>query len=122
MLLKRRANKLKLELLRSVKLGLLLLASGLVTSCSSTNVNILPDRFETDVLADGSKRFLFEVRSGPGAGRREGRDRLNAENMRLALDSYFELQPFCEEGYFLYDQGFDGNAYTILGECQESAE
>lgn len=82
----------------------------------------MPDRFETEVLEDGSKRFLFQVRSGPGAGRPEGRDRPNTENMKIALDSYFEQQPFCEEGYFLYDQGFDGNTYTILGECQESAK
>lgn len=82
----------------------------------------MPDRFSTEILDDGSKRFVFEVLAGPG-GQGGGNRNINLqpERMEAALEAYFVEYPFCEEGYFLYDQGFNGRAYTMLGECQESA-
>lgn len=97
----------------------------LITSCTSSGVVLTPDRFDTEVLEDGSKRFVFEVNFGPSADREGGRGRersLSPSDMELGLEGYFELHPFCEEGYFVYDRGFNGSAYTMLGECQESAE
>lgn len=83
----------------------------------------MPDRFETEVLPDGSKRFLFEVNLGPGSrSSRDDNRPLGPTQIENSLDSYFEQYPFCDEGYFLYDRGFNGSAYTIRGECQESAE
>jgi hypothetical protein len=82
----------------------------------------MPDRFETDILADGSKRFVYEVRFGSGSRQSAGRSQApSQEIMEEALEDYFAQDPYCEQGYFLYDQGFDGSSYTILGECQESA-
>jgi hypothetical protein len=98
-----------------------LLFAILIASCSSSNAFLMPDRFETDILSDGSKRFLFEVNTN--SGRAEGRGgAIDREGMELGLRGYFEQYPYCEEGFFLYDQGYDGSTYTMLGECQESAE
>ena len=100
-----------------------LILCSLIASCSSSSVVLVPDRFETEVLSDGSKRFVFEVNFGPTAGRADRRSgALDRTSMESALEGYFEQNPFCQEGYFLYDQGFNGRAYTMLGECQESAD
>lgn len=94
----------------------------LLASCSSNRAVLMPDRFDTESLEDGSKRFVFEVNDGPAARWEQARARaLSQDNMESALEVYFEQYPFCEKGYFVYDQGFNGRAYTILGECQESA-
>ena len=97
----------------------------LISSCSSSSAVLMPDRFDTEILDDGSKRFFFEVSFGRSGGQDEGRGRnrnLTPQEMESGLEGYFELNPFCEDGYFVYDRGFNGSAYTMLGECQESAE
>jgi hypothetical protein len=31
-----------------------------------------------------------------------------------------QANPYCTQGYFIYDESFDGNKYSLSGECQES--
>ena len=116
----------------------------LLSACAGKEQVLLPDYFDTQILTDGSKRFSFRLdqnpRAGQGSQRQTGSDQEagrpnrdensgtggrqsvpNREEMEEALEAYFEIYPFCSEGYFIYDQGFDGNSYTMLGECQESA-
>lgn len=105
----------------------------LVTACAGKDQLVMPDNFSTETLVDGSKRFSFSVnsarRNADGITARDisqgraaqGAPAPRAEDMEQALKGYFEIYPYCEEGYFIYDQGFDGNTYTLLGECQESA-
>ncbi|GEM_PF-1486158 len=104
----------------------------LAASCAGKEQLIMPDRFDTEILQDGSKRFSFSldfnrrgrlVSSGDAASGRSASVSIapRQAEMERALNMYFEMYPYCDEGYFVYDQGFDGSTYTLLGECQESA-
>lgn len=125
--------------------GLVVLLSLLLVACASQQEIRLPDQFETETLVDGSKRFSFVLNFAPrfgGAGQADGEGRQqegqpqraptgraggtpqrvpSRAEMDQVLEEYFQRYPYCEEGYFVYDQGFDGSRYTMLGECQESA-
>ena len=41
-------------------------------------------------------------------------------DMREELAVYMRQYPYCLEGYFIYDETFDGERYMLHGECQES--
>lgn len=110
--------------------GLTLLAV-VMASCAGKEQLIMPDRFDTDILQDGSKRFSFSlnfnrrgrlVSSEDSSSNRASTVSVapRQTEMETALRIYFAMYPYCQEGYFVYDQGFDGSTYTLLGECQES--
>ena len=40
--------------------------------------------------------------------------------MRKELDIYMDANLYCSEGYFVYNETFDGGEYLLHGECQES--
>ena len=85
---------------------------------------------------DGSKRFVYGYsvrRSAPGAPlavERDGAARnavrprrletVDFSAMRKELDIYMNVNPYCSEGYFVYNETFDGGEYLLHGECQES--
>lgn len=104
----------------------------LLASCAGKEQLIMPDRFDTEIMQDGSKRFSFSLdfnrrgrllNSGDSSSGRASPVSIapRQAEMESALSMYLEMYPYCEEGYFVYDQGFDGSTYTLLGECQESA-
>lgn len=99
---------------------------------------------------DDSKRFTYGVRvgrqgggpgrggpggasggggsgSGPqGSGQQGGSggpqrgNQVGFEQLREALEDYMALNQYCTEGYFIYDETYNGNEYLLHGECQES--
>lgn len=117
----------------------LIVLTSFLAACASQQQIVMPDRFETETLEDGSKRFSFNLdfnRSRDDeSSQQEGQPQEAPTNraggaprrvpsraeMDEILEVYFQNYPYCEDGYFVYDQGFDGNSYTMLGECQESA-
>lgn len=111
---------------------LVLIVSGLL-GCASSSVS---DRYQFESLdtEDSSKRFTYSafirgvggVAQEQGAGQAQGtagpaRARsVNVEDMKKELEGYMAVTGYCGQGYFIYDETFDGVEYLLHGECQES--
>ena len=46
--------------------------------------------------------------------------RVSFADMRKELEKYMDAVQFCTQGYFVYNETFDGSEYLLHGECQES--
>ena len=104
-----------------------------VTLASCASPTISPKyQLRTVETEDESKRFTYGFsarRSALGSGGeaptrgagRQRRDRgASFADMRKELETYMEITRYCSEGYFVFDESFDGNEYLLHGECQES--
>ena len=114
------------------RIFLLILVSILV-SCASKKVS---DQYQLQSVesADSSKRFTYGFyvqRLGVGSPSLDGENRgsirsrprdqtANFEEMRQELKNYMAITGYCSEGYFIYDETFNGSQYLLHGECQES--
>lgn len=99
----------------NISFGALFVAS--LFACSSPSVS---DRYDLQTLdsEDASKRFTYGF-----SARGQDRDRSRAASvadMRRELENYMAATGYCEQGYFIYDETFDGAEYLLHGECQES--
>ncbi|WP_049721751.1 hypothetical protein [Gilvimarinus polysaccharolyticus] len=128
---------------------LMLLLPALLTACSSAperNVNTV-EHFSTEITANGSKLFVYEVgfiraegqsskgkrgggRSPRGEGRKGGgkspegnRDRSNKvqEQATEMLEAKLAATGYCREGYMTLKEQPEKNRVTIHGECTETA-
>ncbi|MBC6427898.1 MAG: hypothetical protein GDA55_01440 [Cellvibrionales bacterium] len=45
---------------------------------------------------------------------------ISFQKMRKTLAKDARLAAYCTQGYFIYQQSFDGQHYRLHGECQES--
>lgn len=110
----------------------MILALSLLTACAT---NKLSDLYVLKPVetADLSKRFTYGYAiRGPGGGQQGGgsesssrngqsRERPGSfEDMREELENTMAVIGYCTEGYFVYDETFNGNQYLLHGECQES--
>ena len=105
---------------------LLVLSTLLLTSCASTGVSDLYEFYEIE-SANNSKLFEYRFIVDPNQRRPETSKKpaprggvVSFGHMRQELKKYMEAFPYCTEGYFVYDESFDGQEYKLLGECQES--
>lgn len=101
----------------------------LLVACASSPVLVTPDHYETRVDSDGAKRFEFGVRRLTEApslqnmrdGRTQEIEPLRFEQIEDSLQAWMESDGFCRDGFFIYDQRFDGSLYLVLGECRDLA-
>lgn len=97
-----------------------LLLAALIVGCSSTP-SFEGVEFEQWVADNASKRFIFSVPFGGGAGGGP-RDRMSVEEIEdKLLDAYMAEVAYCSDGYFVYARNFAGRLYRLEGECQESS-
>lgn len=102
------------------------LAGLMLVSCVSNPVSDLYEFYEiesgTDSKLFGYRFVIDPAERQPGTSRRlmPNGFNVNFADMRDELSKYMEVFPYCREGYFVYDESFDGQRYILLGECQES--
>ena len=98
----------------------------LLTACASNQVS---DLYEFAVVDSETDSKLFEYsfvvdpnQRQPGTSKKLlPRDfAVSFGDMREELRKYMQAFPYCTQGYFVYDESFDGQKYRLLGECQES--
>ena len=96
---------------------------------SACATNKISDLYEFYEIPSQSESKLFEYRFvvDPNQRRAETSKRITSDrfavsfrDMRDELEKYMDAFPYCSEGYFVYDENFDGQKYALLGECQES--
>lgn len=95
-------------------------------SCATNKVSDLYEFYEIDSVGE-SKLFGYRFVLDPSQ-RQVGKNRRSVPagfavsfvDMREELEKYMKLYPYCQEGYFVYDESFDGQEYKLLAECQES--
>ena len=79
---------------------------------------------------DDSKRFTYGFNiagfgsslggEGPNPSANARARSANFEEMRKELETYMQVTGYCADGYFVYDETFNGREYLLYGECQES--
>ena len=75
-------------------------------------------QFRAVASDDGSKRFQYVLPAiGEGV---EPSSRGNFAKMRDVLGRYLEHTQYCLDGFFVYDETFDGLEYLLHGECRDS--
>ena len=98
----------------------------LLAACASHQVS---DLYEFAVVDSETDSKLFEYsfvldpnQRQPGTGKKllPGNFAVSFDDMREALEKYMRAFPYCSQGYFVYDESFDGQQYRLRGECQES--
>lgn len=119
--------------------GQVLLAAVFAASCATTQTS---DQYEFSWVAteDMSKRFTYasfaygsaasldERTQSPGGAQdapqrssgQPGVGRISFGEMREDLEDYMAVEQYCTDGYFIYNETFDGRRYLLHGECQES--
>lgn len=123
--------------------GLILLLAFLAVSCASNKPS---GQYEFSLVSteDMSKRFTYgnilgrpgsslaeraesggsaggaSQRSGSQAPRQAEFARVSFAEMREDLEEYMAVEQYCTDGYFIYNETFDGRRYLLHGECQES--
>jgi hypothetical protein len=96
-----------------------------LSACASNSHSELYDFYPVETNTD-SKRFRYEFILGTGSRVNSSREApprgfvVSFDDMREDLEKYMDENPYCTQGYFVYNEIFDGNKYTLLGECQES--
>lgn len=113
---------------RGISVAALVSCMVVLTGCASPKIS--PKyQLKTVATEDDSKRFTYGFfAKGPGGGpgsqpsaRGGTRDRgVNFRDMREELGVYMEITGYCSDGYFIYDETFNGREYLLHGECQES--
>lgn len=96
------------------------------SGCASNPVSELYEFYPVETNSE-SKLFEYQFILDP-AERRSGTKQtkipqgfaVSFNDMRAELDKYMKAYSFCLEGYFVYDESFDGQRYILRGECQES--
>lgn len=102
-----------------------ILVVSLVAACASSRYSELYEFYPVETKTD-SKLFRYEFILRPEQRINSSRSlpppgfAVSFEDMRNELEKYMEANPYCTEGYFVYDESFDGNKYSLRGECQES--
>lgn len=97
-----------------------------LTGCATNKVSDLYEFYEVESKGESKLfgyRFVIDPNQRqPGTSKRltPNRFAISFDDMREELENYMDVFPYCTEGYFVYDESFDGQKYTLLGECQES--
>jgi len=98
----------------------------LLSSCATTKISDLYEFYEVESEGE-SKLFGYRFVIDPNQRQPETSKRLTPDryavsfdDMRKELEKYMEVFPYCTQGYFVYDESFDGQKYILSGECQES--
>jgi len=97
----------------------------LMTACASNRYSELYEFYPVETKTD-SKLFSYQFILRPDErGNSSGASPppgfvVSFEDMRQELEKYMAENPYCTQGYFIYNEIFDGNKYSLLGECQES--
>ncbi len=99
-------------------------ASVMLLSCATTPPSDLY-AFRALDSDNSSKLFVYETIPGKTSGEsaRPTSQRPGAGNyaeMRRQLEGDPRVGQYCQMGYFIYGETFDGRTYSLLGECQES--
>lgn len=99
---------------------LVVISSILLSACASNGVSELYD-FHTIETEDDRKVFEYRYPIGvTDSGKSiSSRKVFSFEDMREELNKYMEVFRYCEQGFFVYDETFDGREYALRGECQE---
>ena len=98
----------------------------ILCSCASSRVSNLYEFYEIESKGEskffGYRFVLDPAQRQPGTSGRSIPDHfaISFDDMRKELKKYMAVYPYCTEGYFVYDESFDGQRYRLLGECQES--
>lgn len=102
----------------------------LLAGCAGAPNLVVPDHYQTRIDSDGAKRFEFGIRqqtSQPTLRNiRDGQtqpagNRLSREQIEQSIEAWMLKDGFCQQGFFIYDQRYDGSMYLVLGECREAA-
>lgn len=97
-----------------------------LTACASTGVSDLYEFYTVESTNDSKLfgyRFVVDpTERQPGTSKKILPRGFNVSfaDMRDELEKYMESFPYCRDGYFVYDESFDGQRYILHGECQES--
>lgn len=96
----------------------------LLASCASNQVSDLYEFYEVESDDErklfGYRFVLDPAQRRPETNKRPVRGGISFADMREELNKYMELFPYCREGFFVYDESFNGQRYILRGECQES--
>ncbi|NIB40005.1 hypothetical protein HBA55_10430 [Pseudomaricurvus alkylphenolicus] len=124
------------------KTSLTLLAAGLMLSaCSSNDTKLhksLRETFDTEITANGSKMFTFELTTKRPSGPRETprvKTERNGDKPRSSglskkklkshlhnrLDQKLVENGYCREGYLVLDSFVARGHASLRGECRETA-
>jgi len=100
--------------------GFLLLTTLFLFSCATNKVSDLYD-FHPIETVDSRKVFEYRYVLGESESRQplSSSKAFSFVEMRKELNKYMDVYPYCNEGFFVYDELFNGREYTLLGECQE---
>lgn len=124
------------------KLFWVFMVACVATACAT---NKPPENFVLKPVAsnDASKRFTYGALSGRGGGPddagagqserqgggsaggqggRGGGQTISFDQLREGLEDYMALNNYCTQGYFVYDETYNGREYLLHGECQESKD
>ena len=125
---------------RAAQAAKLILALALIVMAAACATSMPPENFVLRPVAsdDDSKRFTYGARVGRGGGSEGGAARsadgggrqvgggrgqtISFEQLREGLEDYMALTSYCTQGYFVYDETYNGNEYLLHGECQESKD
>lgn len=94
----------------------------LLIGCASNSVSDLYDFYPVESDDD---RKVFEYRYSIGVAGLADQSSLSSRkgfsfaDMREELNKYMDVFRYCEQGFFVYDEVFDGREYALRGECQE---
>ena len=93
--------------------------------CAGANVSDLYEFHEVESQNESklfNYQFVLDPAQRSSASRRDVPTGFAASfsDMRDELEIYMRTFPYCLEGYFIYDETFDGERYMLHGECQES--
>lgn len=98
----------------------------LVVGCASSPISDLYEFYPVD-SEDERKLFGYRFVVDPAQRQTATSKRkvplqfaVSFENMREELNKYMGVFHYCLEGYFVYDESFDGQRYILHGECKES--
>jgi len=107
----------------------------MLMTLSACATKVASDRYNFSAIdsQDNSKRFTYGFsvrRAADGSSSTDGEPRVSSRprrqesadfmKMRDALENYMEDYQYCKEGYFVYNETFDGRHFLLHGECQES--
>ncbi|HEY7884393.1 MAG TPA: hypothetical protein VIC08_05540 [Cellvibrionaceae bacterium] len=105
----------------------------LLGACASSFYKGNPQQFETRILSNGSKQFIYRISvAAPAPGPRvDGRENPRQQHEVPGRHDYSRLQNrtariaaatgYCREGYLQLDYRLSSTVQWIRGECREDA-